>query len=170
LHPKQGRLGTPGFRPESGQLELHWEVFTGTIDVGVHPAGKSLQYSASLWVVAGKLLIGPGTSIAKKASQSIVGKRFRAKDLRQSALSGPSVHLHLPQTVLGLDETLSEKEVVQVSSIDMGNSPGVAENIYLPPEPGEADFAIDLGKVGQGQLLKVGRFLDPPPLPTLAAE
>ena len=163
LHPEEGGLGGPWLRPDPRQLELHRKPVAGVPHVGVHPPGKGLQDPAPFRVVAAELLVRPRATVAKEPGQAVVGEGFGAHDLGQTTLPGPPVHLHLPESVLGLDEPLGEEEVVQVPCIDVGDTPRVPEDLHRLPKPWNGDLPLQNRQVGRSQVLEVlGRRIPGP--------
>ena len=156
LHAQQRRLGAPVLGFETREQELHGQLpgRRRVIDVGVDPRSEGLQDAPALGVVGGELGVVERAAEHEQARDAVVLQGLRAQHFAQPPLAGPPVHLHLPETVLGLDEALREEEVVEARGIDVGDAPGVAQHFDLAREPRNFDAAIDLGQLRLCQLLE----------------
>ena len=72
----------------------------------------------------------------------------RTQDLGQAALARSLPQFHLKKTVLSGHVSLSEKQVMLVLGVDMGNAPAVAQHVYRLFEARHLERALDHGKGG----------------------
>ena len=100
------------------------------------------------------VLVVEWASEHEQARDAVVTERLRPQHFGEPPLASFSVHLHLPETILGLYEALGEEEVVEVGGVDMGHSPGIAENLDFRLQAGDLDAAFDLGQMRLGEVFE----------------
>ena len=159
LHAQQRRLGAPVLGFETREQELHGQLSSRgrVVDVGVDARREGFQDAPALGVVDGELGVVERTPEHEQARDAVVLQRLRAQHLAQPPLAGTPVHLHLPETVLRLDETLREEQVVEARGVDVGDAPGVAQHLDFARESRNFDAAIDLGQLRLCQLFEACR-------------
>ncbi len=119
--------GSPGFRVVPQQVELHGVFSLRPGQKGVHAGRIGLQYPSGF---PGE---GPGNSFGgpaepHNAEHPVKGDRLRAEQLRKTAGRDPPLHIHLPQTILRMDETLSERHVLLRGRNDRRNA------VFIPKD------------------------------------
>ena len=84
---------------------------------------------------------------AQGAGQPVGGQGDGAEQGAQFPFGGAPVQFHLPQSVLGMDKTLSYQQIAPIGGVDVGNAPGVPVNGDGLAEGVEVDTAVNLGEV-----------------------
>ena len=93
-------------------------------------------------------------AIFEETNQLVVGQRFGSHQFGQTAFTGPSPDLHLPQTVLCNDEALGEKQIVQILRENVRHAPFVAKHLHFGFQSIKPKIAVDLRQRFLGELLK----------------
>ena len=73
-----------------------------------------------------------------------MAQKIRAHDFRQRALVRPPIHLHLPEPVLRLHESLGEEQIVDIAGVDVRNAPSVTDHLDAVAQSAERDASVDL--------------------------
>ena len=81
-------------------------------------------------------------------AELVVPHVLRPHDLGERTFVGAAVHLHLPEPILCLHESLREEEVVYVLRVDVRYSPPVADDLDRIAKPPQRDAAVDPGERG----------------------
>jgi hypothetical protein len=66
----------------------------------------------TVWVITPELFVSPRTTVSHETSDLIVSHIVGSKDFREPSLTGTSIHIHLPESVLSLNKTLGKEQVV----------------------------------------------------------
>ena len=82
------------------------------LHVRVYTSGERFENLPTLRVITPELFVSPRTTVPHETSHLIVSHIVGSKDFREPSLTGTSIHIHLPESVLSLNKTLGEKEVV----------------------------------------------------------
>ena len=90
-----------------------------TGDIGIHTGDIGIQPATGLIV---ELFIGPfGMAVDTDGSDEAVDRQRRlAGEFRQPPRSDPALKLHLPEPVLGVEETEGKDRVLDAPGLDMG--------------------------------------------------
>ena len=103
-------------------------------DEGVDPGGVGVEDHAGVVIHGGVVGLGAGGE-AEAAHQLVLLQRAVAGGLGPASAAPQSVVLHVPQPVLGGDETLGEEGVVLVPGADVGYAQAVAVDFDLASQP-----------------------------------
>jgi hypothetical protein len=114
--------------PQKRELDRHVPYSRRALKKSVDALGVGQDHPAHLAV--GILPIGLAQPVKAEGTDGAVGvQRHFAKKLTQPAAGGAPVKLHLPQPLLGVDESLRKKKIVDIRSIDMRDTPPVADHL-----------------------------------------
>ena len=73
---------------------------------------------------------------AKPAHVDVLGDGARSHPLREAAVRPSPVVLHVPEPVLGVDQTLGEEGVVRRARVDVRDTLGIAPDLRASLESG----------------------------------
>ena len=126
----QGVLRAPGFGFDPGQAELDPQrppALLTVLDESVDPGGIGLQHGPGGWGQTGQHRRHVPRN-PEAAHLQIPLQRLAAHHLRPAAGGAAPVIFHLPQPILGRDESLAEPGIVLRGRPEMGDAMGVPVN------------------------------------------
>ncbi len=97
-------------------------------EIGIDPIGICLEHPTVLVTQGCELLLGQPGEV--EGAEEHVGVDLAVSEhLGEAPRPDVPPEIHLPETVLGMDVTLGEKEVVGGGGVDVGNPFGVANHL-----------------------------------------
>jgi hypothetical protein len=140
---EEGVAGGPGGGLVAEEAELEGEMGALEVDGGVDAGGVALEEVELVGREGGEGAVGGGAE-EEGALEAVVGEERGAEDLGEGTGGVAAEGVHLPEAVLGGDEALSEKEVVERGGVDVGDAVGVALDGDGGGEAGDGDRAVEL--------------------------
>jgi hypothetical protein len=127
FRPDQRILRLPRFRRVTQQRKFERQFFLMRIQKRIHAARIRVQDAV-------RSLTGVSEIIFRRASQAddalpaVRIKRDRANEFRQTPRREPPIQFHVPQTVLRVNESLREKNIVVAFRVNVRHAPFVAND------------------------------------------
>src|SRR5580704_6874680 len=98
-------------------------------------------------MVFGELLV-PVAAESEEAGEFVARKILWAEHLGELAFAVAAPHFELPHAILSHHVALGEEQVRGVLGVDVGDAPGVAQNLNRLAETGDRDGAPVLSEDG----------------------
>ena len=133
-------LRRPRFRLPSREQELLGGPLARDRDPGVHAAHERGHDRLRIRSVAQPLGVGIA-AVLHAPRHRVALDEVRTEHLGQAALRGSPPEIHLKQPILGLHESLREKEIVPARREDVRHAPRVAHDAHRSGETGERERA-----------------------------
>ena len=141
LEPDQAVGGPPRFGLVPEHHELQRKQPGSGLQIGVHTGGIGLVDRPRLGRKHREVTLGDPID-AQRPEEPVRIEGTVAEDLGEPRRTDPTLHFHLPEPILCVDEAHREGAVPRRLCIDVRDCMGIADNLHGSVEPGHALGAV----------------------------